>query len=56
MRQNIHYNIHHNLEHVNGLARNVADGYFYSVADIVKETGQPISGFIKAMLEPVQSI
>ncbi len=41
---------------VNELARNVADGHFHSVADMVKETGQSISGFIEAMLEPVQSI
>lgn len=47
---------HHNLDRVNGLARDVADGHFHSVADMVKETGQSISGFIEAMLEPVQSI
>jgi hypothetical protein len=49
-------NQHHNFEHVNELARNVAYGHFHSVADMVKETGQSISGFIEAMLEPVQSI
>ncbi|RZJ89352.1 MAG: molybdopterin-guanine dinucleotide biosynthesis protein MobB [Chryseobacterium sp.] len=49
-------NQHHNLKHVNELARDVADGHFHSVADMVKETGQSISGFIEAMLEPVQSI
>ncbi len=49
-------NQHHNFEHVNGLARNIADGHFHSVADMVKETGQSISGFIEALLEPVQSI
>lgn len=47
---------HHNLDGVNGLARDVAEGRFPSVADMVKETGQSISGFIEAMLEPVQSI
>ncbi|WP_316800613.1 DUF5712 family protein [Pedobacter frigidisoli] len=49
-------NQHHNFEHVNELARDVADGLFSTVADIVKVTGQSISGFIEAMLEPVQSI
>jgi len=49
-------NQHHNLKHVNELARDVADGLFHSVADMVKVTGQSISGFIEAMLEPVQSI
>jgi len=49
-------NQHHNFEHVNELARDVADGLFHSVADMVKVTGQSISGFIEAMLEPVQSI
>ncbi|MBT2561178.1 molybdopterin-guanine dinucleotide biosynthesis protein MobB [Pedobacter sp. ISL-68] len=49
-------NQHHNLKHVNELARDVADGLFNSVADMVKVTGQSISGFIEAMLEPVQSI
>nr|WP_068890783.1 DUF5712 family protein [Pedobacter panaciterrae] len=49
-------NQQHNLKHVNELAWNVADGHFHSVADMVKETGQSISGFIEAMLEPVQSI
>lgn len=49
-------NQHHNFEHVNELARDVADGLFHSVADMVKATGQSISGFIEAMLEPVQSI
>lgn len=49
-------NQHHNFEHVNELARDVADRLFHSVADMVKVTGQSISGFIEAMLEPVQSI
>ncbi|GGE66306.1 hypothetical protein EV200_106320 [Pedobacter psychrotolerans] len=49
-------NQRHNFEHVNELARDVADGLFHSVADMVKVTGQSISGFIEAMLEPVQSI
>lgn len=49
-------NQHHNFEHVNELARDVADGLFSTVADMVKVTGQSISGFIEAMLEPVQSI
>jgi len=49
-------NQHHNFEHVNELARDVADGLFHSVADMVKVTGQSISGFIEAMLEPAQSI
>ena len=49
-------NQHHNFEHVNELARDVANGLFHSVADMVKATGQSISGFIEAMLEPVQSI
>ncbi|MCX2492969.1 DUF5712 family protein [Pedobacter sp. PF22-3] len=49
-------NQRHNFEHVNELARDVADGLFHSVADMVKVTGRSISGFIEAMLEPVQSI
>jgi len=49
-------NQHHNLKHVNELARDVADGLFSTVADMVKATGQSISRFIEAMLEPVQSI
>ncbi|WP_113652760.1 DUF5712 family protein [Pedobacter namyangjuensis] len=49
-------NQHHNFEHVNGLARNIADGHFHSVADMVKERGESIGSFIEAMLEPVQSI
>ena len=49
-------NQRHNFEHVNELARDVADGLFSTVADMVKVTGQSISGFIEAMLEPVQSI
>ena len=49
-------NQRYNFEHVNELARDVADGLFHSVADMVKVTGQSISGFIEAMLEPVQSI
>lgn len=32
-------NHHHNFENVNGLARDVADGLFHSVADMVKATG-----------------
>lgn len=47
---------HHNLDRVNGLARDVADGRFPSVDGMVKETSQSISGFIEALLEPVQSI
>ncbi|RZJ90240.1 MAG: molybdopterin-guanine dinucleotide biosynthesis protein MobB [Chryseobacterium sp.] len=47
---------HHSTAHINLLARDVADGLFHSVADMVKVTGQSISGFIVAMLEPVQSI
>jgi len=49
-------NQHHSLKHVIELARNVADGLFNSVADMVKVKNQSISGFIEAMLEPVQSI
>lgn len=49
-------NQQHNLKHINELARDVADGLFSTVADMVKVTGQSISGFIEAMLEPVQSI
>ncbi|WP_244950882.1 DUF5712 family protein [Pedobacter suwonensis] len=49
-------NQHHNLKHVNELAKDVADGLYNSVADMVKVTGQSIGGFIEAMLEPVQSI
>lgn len=49
-------NQHHNFEHVNELARDVADGLFSTVEDMVKVIGQSISGFIEAMLEPVQSI
>lgn len=49
-------NQRHNFEHVNELARDVANGLFHSVADMVKVTGQSISGFLEAMLEPVQSI
>jgi hypothetical protein len=49
-------NQHHNFEHVNEMARDVAVGLFNSVADMVKVTSQSISGFIAAMLEPVQSI
>lgn len=47
---------HHNFERVNGLAKDVADGRFPSIGDMMKETGQSISGFIEALLEPVQSI
>ena len=47
---------HQNLDRVKGLAGDVADGRFSSVGDMVKETGQSISGFIEALLEPVQSI
>jgi len=46
----------HNFEHVNELARDVADGLFSTVADMVEVTGQSISGFIETMLEPVQAI
>jgi len=46
----------HNFEHVNELARDVADGLFSTVADMVKVTGQSISGFIETILEPVQAI
>lgn len=46
----------HNFQHVNGLARDVADGLFSTVADMVKVTGQSITEFIETMLEPVQSI
>lgn len=49
-------NQHHNLKYVNELARDVADGLFNSVADMVKVTSQSISGFIEAMLEPVQPV
>lgn len=37
---------------INALARNVSDGCFLSVADMVKETGQSVSGFIDALLKP----
>jgi hypothetical protein len=47
---------HHNYEQVNGMARDVADGRFPSVGDMVKETGQSISSFIETLLEPMQSI
>ena len=40
------------LERINALARNVSDGCFLSVADMVKETGQSVSSFIEALLEP----
>jgi len=49
-------NQHHNFGHINEKARDVADGRFQTVADMIKETGQSISEFIEAMLEPVQSI
>ncbi|WP_199118924.1 hypothetical protein [Pedobacter sp. ASV28] len=49
-------NQHHNFVYVNELALDVTDGLFHSVADMVKVTGQSISGFIEEMLEPVQSI
>lgn len=47
---------HHGTDRINELARDVADGCFHSVADVIKETGNSISGFIEAMLEPVHSI
>lgn len=47
---------HHSTARINLLARDVADGLIHSVADMVKVTGQSISGFIEVMLEPVQSI
>lgn len=47
---------HYNFERLNGLARDVAEGRFSSVDDMVKETGQSISAFIDALLEPVQLI
>ncbi|KQR65338.1 DUF5712 family protein [Pedobacter sp. Leaf176] len=40
------------LERINAQARNVSDGRFLSVADMVKETGQSVSSFIEALLEP----
>lgn len=47
---------HYNFEHVNQIARDVADGFFSTVGDMVKVTSQSISGFIEAMLEPMQSV
>ncbi|RZK40284.1 MAG: hypothetical protein EOO90_15595 [Pedobacter sp.] len=47
---------HHNLDRVNALARDVAKGRFPSVGDMLKETGQSISIFIEALLEPARSI
>jgi len=40
------------LERINALARDVSDGRFLSIADMVKESGQSVSGFIEALLEP----
>ncbi|RYG52493.1 MAG: molybdopterin-guanine dinucleotide biosynthesis protein MobB [Chitinophagaceae bacterium] len=48
-------NRHYNSERVNEMARDVADGRFPSVADMVEETGKSISGLIEALLEPVHS-
>lgn len=46
---------HHNSERVNGMARDVADGRFSSVANMTEETGRSISGLVEALLESVNS-
>lgn len=37
------------------MARDVADGRFPSVADMVEETGKSISGLVESLLEPEYS-
>lgn len=45
---------HYSFERINSVAGNLSDGCFLVVANMVKETGQSLSGFIEALLEPLQ--
>ncbi|MFC3563264.1 DUF5712 family protein [Pedobacter jamesrossensis] len=45
-----------NTGRVNTLARDIADGRFPTVADMVKDTGRSIGDFIEVLMTPAQSI